>query len=114
MEVASFLLGAILFGVIPTAVLITNVVDKKIEIADLKLKISASIEESREVLKEYNLLVREYNKLLNKRNNQQQNQNIAFSDDDIRKLLSLCHPDKHGGKNIATEMTSKLLDLRIK
>ena len=31
---------------------------------------------------------------------------------DIQKLLSLCHPDKHGGKEIAQEMTVKLLKLR--
>jgi hypothetical protein len=35
-----------------------------------------------------------------------------LSDDEVRKLLQLCHPDKHGGKPLAEEMTAKLLALR--
>ena len=32
--------------------------------------------------------------------------------DDLRKLINLCHPDKHGGKSVAAEMTQKLLELK--
>ena len=35
-----------------------------------------------------------------------------FSQEDIRRLISLCHPDKHDGKQIAVEMTQKLLQLK--
>lgn len=35
-----------------------------------------------------------------------------ISDDDIRRLLQLCHPDKHDGKAAAVEMTQKLLSIR--
>lgn len=35
-----------------------------------------------------------------------------FSDDDLKKLIMLCHPDKHNGKSIATEITTKLLLMR--
>lgn len=35
-----------------------------------------------------------------------------FDKKDIRKLLSLCHPDKHGGSEVAEEMTRKILKLR--
>lgn len=35
-----------------------------------------------------------------------------LSTDDIKRLLMLCHPDKHDGKPMATEMTAKLLQLR--
>lgn len=35
-----------------------------------------------------------------------------FSQEDIRRLISLCHPDKHDGKKIAVEMTQKLLSLK--
>ena len=35
-----------------------------------------------------------------------------FSKDEFRKLLALCHPDKHDGKPIAVEMTQKLLEIR--
>lgn len=43
----------------------------------------------------------------------QQVLSAPFGDDDLRKLLSLCHPDKHGGKKIAEEMTVKLLRMRL-
>lgn len=36
----------------------------------------------------------------------------ALSDDDIARLLQLCHPDKHNGKKMAHDMTAKLLALR--
>lgn len=32
--------------------------------------------------------------------------------DDIKRLLSLVHPDKHNGKQSAVEMTQKLLSMR--
>lgn len=35
-----------------------------------------------------------------------------FSQEEIRKLISLCHPDKHDGKQMAVEMTQKLLQLK--
>jgi len=35
-----------------------------------------------------------------------------LSKDDITRLLQLCHPDKHGGKPQAVDMTQKLLRLR--
>lgn len=35
-----------------------------------------------------------------------------LSQDDIKRLLMLCHPDKHDGKSAAVEMTQKLLKLR--
>ena len=38
--------------------------------------------------------------------------NNQLSDEDIKKLIILCHPDKHNGKHIATEMTMLLNKLR--
>lgn len=35
-----------------------------------------------------------------------------FSQEEIRKLINLCHPDKHDGKQMAIEMTQKLLQLK--
>lgn len=31
-----------------------------------------------------------------------------FSPDDLRRLLQLCHPDKHNGSALAVEMTAKI------
>jgi hypothetical protein len=39
-------------------------------------------------------------------------QGLQLESDDINRLLMLCHPDKHGGKCMAVEMTQKLLALR--
>lgn len=35
----------------------------------------------------------------------------VFTNAEVRKLLQLCHPDKHDGKPMAVEMTQKLLTL---
>ncbi len=35
-----------------------------------------------------------------------------LSAEDIKRLIQLCHPDKHDGKDAAVEMTRKLLSLR--
>lgn len=37
-----------------------------------------------------------------------------FTDAELKKLLMLCHPDKHDGKPLAVEMTQKLNALRSK
>lgn len=39
---------------------------------------------------------------------------IEFEDSDLKKLLFLCHPDKHQNSEIATQITQKLLELRKK
>lgn len=36
----------------------------------------------------------------------------AFTSDEIKSLISLCHPDKHAGKDSAHRMTQRLLELR--
>ncbi len=38
--------------------------------------------------------------------------NAQFSTDEIKTLLQLCHPDKHGGRESATRITQKLLSMR--
>jgi hypothetical protein len=37
-----------------------------------------------------------------------------FNDDELRSLLQLVHPDKHGGKQSAVVMTQKINGLRNK
>ena len=41
-------------------------------------------------------------------------QQAQFTPDELTKLILLCHPDKHDGKTMATEMTQKLLALKGK
>ncbi len=35
-----------------------------------------------------------------------------FSSKEIDQLISLCHPDKHDGREIATALTAKLIKLK--
>lgn len=35
-----------------------------------------------------------------------------FTDDELRKMLMLCHPDKHNGKQMAVDITAKLNAIR--
>lgn len=35
-----------------------------------------------------------------------------FTDDELRSLLQLVHPDKHGGKESAVRLTQKINELR--
>lgn len=35
-----------------------------------------------------------------------------FTPEEIKTLITLCHPDKHGGKESAQRITQKLLSLR--
>jgi hypothetical protein len=37
---------------------------------------------------------------------------LNLNSEDLKRLIMLCHPDKHGGKTMAVEMTKKLYDLR--
>lgn len=69
----------------------------------------------------YSELARSYNRLIEKINEKGGHDfldnatiGIGFTKDEIGKLINLCHPDKHDGKKISTEMTAKLLKLRSK
>lgn len=37
---------------------------------------------------------------------------LQFDNDDIKRLIRLCHPDKHGNSETANIMTKKLLNMR--
>lgn len=70
----------------------------------------------------YEQLLNEYNKLvkrINEKGGEQflqhaaiQPTGIQLSKEDLKSLIQLCHPDKHGGKESAVEMTKKLNIIR--
>ncbi len=70
----------------------------------------------------YEALIKEHNELIrhiNEKGGEQflkegsiHPQGIQISKDDLKVLIQLCHPDKHGGKESAVEITKKLLLLR--
>ena len=70
----------------------------------------------------YNLLISEWNILVRRINarggsdflnsDAPKNTEQMFSEDELKKLLSLCHPDKHGGKKSANDITAKIISIR--
>jgi hypothetical protein len=37
---------------------------------------------------------------------------LTFDKDEIKSMIALCHPDRHGGKESAVRITQKLLKLK--
>ena len=58
-----------------------------------------------ESIKAYDEMKELRDDLLNKQKN-------VFTKEEIQTLISLCHPDKHGGKGSANNITAKLLKIR--
>ena len=86
---------------------------KKLERENFRLRVELTAYESlyKELRSKWNNLVRKINakggsEFLDGTPTSQ------FSEDDLRRLLQLCHPDKHGGSKLAQEMTTKLNRLR--
>lgn len=66
----------------------------------------------------YQILLSQWNSLVDKINARggeaflYGSEQKQFSDDEIKTLINLCHPDKHQQKKVAVEMTQKLLAMR--
>lgn len=64
-------------------------------------------------LEAYNALVRKINDLggeaFLKHAKIPKNNVSGFSEEDIRSMINLCHPDKHNGKESATRITQMLI-----
>jgi len=84
----------------------------------LKSKYDALMRNAIETEIRFNQLLKQWNDLvseINKKGGREfldRNLEPPLENEDIKKLLVLCHPDKHNGKEIATEMTKKLLRMR--
>ena len=66
---------------------------------------------------EYNELLGRYNRLVTMINTKGgmsflDGNTSQFSSSEIKNLVKLCHPDKHGGSILAKDMTARLLELR--
>lgn len=68
----------------------------------------------------YNELEEKYNKLakalsdIGVTNTNQFKHLVTLDSDEIKSLISLCHPDRHDGKESSKRMTQKFLDIRDK
>jgi ABC-type multidrug transport system ATPase subunit len=69
--------------------------------------------------KKFNSLRREWNSLVDRVNKlggeqlfEQSSQSTQFTDQELKRLIQLCHPDKHKNSQLAVEMTQKLNKMR--
>ncbi len=65
-----------------------------------------------QLLRQWNELVRQINAKGGMEFLNGQQPKPQLTRDELAKLIALCHPDKHGGKQMANEMTQRLLELR--
>lgn len=83
---------------------------------------SQSLRDHRNTLEEYKDLVRQWNMLVDVvqeaggvdvlRAIIDKKDDAIIDADMLRKMINLCHPDKHDGKAVASEVTDYLLKLR--
>ena len=89
----------------------------------LRVDFVTTAEKYARLLKSYTQLLTSYNRLvetINSKGGDKFLNNAVMPDkvqaqlsaEDVKRLIQLCHPDKHGGKPAAVEMTRKLLALR--
>jgi hypothetical protein len=85
--------------------------ERRAEYAEARLR--QTIREHNALVEKWNALVRRVNELGGEsflRGKHQESATLAA--EDLQRLIQLCHPDKHNGKLMATEMTAKLLKMR--
>lgn len=63
-----------------------------------------------DIINRYNLLVNKYNFLIES-SDKKQNTTISIPKDLFKKIISLCHPDKHNNSKRSSEVTSELLKI---
>lgn len=75
--------------------------------------------QTRQMISKYRRLLRDWNNLVDRVNaiggEKALSGNVNtlnMSEDDIKRLLQLCHPDRHRNSDLSVEMTQKLLQLR--
>ena len=75
--------------------------------------------QTRQMISKYRRLLRDWNNLVDRVNaiggERALSGNVNtlnMSEDDIKRLLQLCHPDRHRNSDLSVEMTQKLLQLR--
>lgn len=81
------------------------------EIASMRYELFLSNQETKDAIEKHNVLVRRINRGEFARKVVQQT-STQFTKDELRSLLQLIHPDKHGGKQIAVTLTQKVNELR--
>ncbi len=65
-------------------------------------------------IEEWNAMIKGYNKILSEVKTLRPflNSPKQFTQEEIQKLILLCHPDKHDGKPMAVELTQRLIKMR--
>jgi hypothetical protein len=52
--------------------------------------------------------------IVNKKPQSKHGANLFVDNNLLKRLIMLCHPDKHGGSQMSVEVTQKLLEMRNK
>ena len=75
--------------------------------------------QTQQMISKYRRLLRDWNNLVDRVNAIGGEKALSGSvnalgihEDDIKRLLQLCHPDRHRNSDLSVEMTQKLLQLR--
>lgn len=80
---------------------------------EVKLKKDLAEAELSALIESYNVLVRKIKRGdFSQRYVLPTEKSSEFTQEELAKLIRLCHPDKHNGSSAANEMTLKLLKLR--
>jgi hypothetical protein len=86
-------------------------------IQELEAELSIAHNALSTLTRKHAALIKKWNALIIEHNNgnwvrPSRQHSTQFSQDDIRRLIQLCHPDKHDSSKTAVEMTQKLLAMR--
>lgn len=85
---------------------------------DMEARAKVAVTMEKLWMKKYEAMVAQWNELVTKLNANggigSKTTSDKFSADDVKRLLMLCHPDKHDGKQMASDMTVKLIALKQK
>jgi len=90
--------------VIVLVVLLWASMHKSTSLSELVHQQHHKLDHQEDLIREMKFIISELQKRTNTKN--------PFSQEDIKRLIMLCHPDKHGGKKMAEDMTKKLLTIR--
>lgn len=83
-------------------------------LSDKSSRLSRLEFEHRSLVARYNQMVREHNAMVDEFAYNSTSGGNPFSPEDLKVLIGLCHPDKHGGKDSAKRITQILLEMRGK
>lgn len=78
-------------------------VNEFVDLMAYRRKYSSELDEHLKTLQQFNAYIDKH---------KQESVKNPFTQEEIRAMIRLCHPDKHGNKQIAVDITAKLIKMR--